>query len=86
MVDEVVAGECVDDVVLAAQVRGGDGDQLTVACRRRGRRRARQQRVGVGGVQRGRHEHRWVVAAVWWHAATIQSGADTPLTAAGPRA
>ena len=35
VVDEVVARERVDDVALAAQVRGGDGDQLTVARRRR---------------------------------------------------
>ena len=37
MVDEVVARERVDEVALAAQVRGGDGDELAVA---RGRRDA----------------------------------------------
>ncbi len=35
MVDEVVAGERVDELALAAQVRGGDGDELAVAGRRR---------------------------------------------------
>ena len=35
MVDEVVAGECVDEVALAAQVGGGDGHELAVAGRRR---------------------------------------------------
>ena len=35
MVDEVVPGEGVDELALAPQVRGGDGDQLTVAGRRR---------------------------------------------------
>ena len=39
VVDEVVAGEGVDEVALAAQVRGGDGDELAVAGRRRDRRR-----------------------------------------------
>ncbi len=31
MVDEVVAGEGVDELALAPQVRGGDGDELAVA-------------------------------------------------------
>ena len=35
MVDEVVAGEGVDELALAAQVRGGDGHELAVAGRRR---------------------------------------------------
>ena len=39
VVDEVVAGEGVDEVALAAQVRGGDGHELAVAGRRRDRRR-----------------------------------------------
>ena len=34
VVDEVVAGERVDEVALAAQVRGGDGHELAVAGRR----------------------------------------------------
>ncbi len=35
MVDEVVASEGVDEVAIAAQVRGGDRDELAVAGRRR---------------------------------------------------
>ncbi len=33
MVDEVVAGECVNQLTVAGQVRGGDGDELAPSGR-----------------------------------------------------
>ena len=56
VVDEVVAGERVDDVALAAPVRGGDRHELAVARRRRERVRAGEQPPGVGREQRGGDE------------------------------
>ena len=62
MVDEVVAGEGVDEVALAAQVRGGDGHELAVAGRRRHARRPGPGAVAVGGEERRRDEDHRVVA------------------------
>jgi len=56
VVDEVVAGERVDDVALAAPVRGGDRYELAVARRGRERVRAGEQPRGVGREQRGGDE------------------------------
>ena len=62
MVDEVVAGEGVDQVALAAQVRGGDGDELAVAGRRRHAAGAGHEAVAVGGEERRRDQDQRVVA------------------------
>src|SRR4051794_26785894 len=62
MVDEVVPGERVDEFALAAPVRAGDGDELTVARRRRNALRPGQEPVAVGGEQRRRNEDQRVVA------------------------
>ena len=50
VVDEVVAGEGVDEVALAAQVRGGDDHELTVPGRGRHGGGAGEQGVAVGGA------------------------------------
>jgi hypothetical protein len=55
VVDEVVASERVDDVALAAQVRGGDGHELTVAGRRRHPTRASHETLPVRREER-RHD------------------------------
>ena len=62
MVDEVVAGERVDELALAAPVRGGDGDELAVAGGRRDAPGAGQEPVAVGREQRRRDEDQRVVA------------------------
>ena len=62
MVDEVVAGEGVDEVALAAQVRGGDGHELAVAGRRRHAAGPGHEAVAVGGEERGRDQDHRVVA------------------------
>ena len=54
MVDEVVASERVDEVALAAQVRGGDGHELTVPGRRRHGGGSGERPVAVGCEQRRR--------------------------------
>ena len=57
VIGEVVADEGVEQVMVAVEVRGGDGDELPVTRRGRVRRRARQQpSVTVAGDQRGGHE------------------------------
>ena len=48
MVDEVVAREGVDELALAAQVRGRDGHELAVARGRRDALGPRQEAVAVG--------------------------------------
>ena len=58
MVDEVVAGEGVDELALAAPVRDGDGDELAVARRGRQAPGTGQQAVRVGGDERRRDEER----------------------------
>ena len=50
VVDEVVACEGVDEVALAAQVRGGDGHELAVAGRR-GAPAARAMRPAASGAK-----------------------------------
>ena len=62
MVDEVVASEGVDEVALAAQVRGGDGHELTVAGRRRHSPGPGHETVPVGCEERRRDQDRRVVA------------------------
>ena len=62
MVDEVVAGEGVDELALAAQVRGGDGHELAVAGRRRQRAGPGHEAGAVGGEQRRRDEDHRVLA------------------------
>lgn len=62
VVDEVVASERVDEVALAAQVRGGDGHELTVAARRRHSRGPGHETLPVRCKERGRDEGRRVVA------------------------
>lgn len=49
VVDEVLARQRVDPLAFAAQVRGGDRDELAVARGRRGRLRLREQHDAVGG-------------------------------------
>ena len=62
MVDEVVAGEGVDEVALAAQVRGGDGHELAVAGRRRHSPGPGHEVVSVGGEERRRDQDHRIVA------------------------
>src|SRR5690348_7804271 len=62
MVDEVVAGERVDELAVAAPVRGRDRHELAVACRGGERVRARQQPLAVGGEERRGDEGRRLVA------------------------
>ena len=62
MVDEVVAGERVDELALAAPVRGGDGHELAVAGRRRDALGPGQEPVAVGCEQRRRDEDQRIVA------------------------
>ena len=63
MVDEVVASEGVDEVALAAQVRGGDDHELTVPGGGRHGGGSGEQRVAAGGrEQRRRDQDRGVVA------------------------
>src|SRR4051812_18213812 len=63
VVDEVVASEGVDEVALAAQVRGGDDHELTVPGGARDGGGSGEQGVKVGGrKQRRRDQDRRVVA------------------------
>ena len=62
MVDEVVASERVDEVALAAQVRGGDGHELTVAGRRRHRPGPGHETLPVGREERRRDQDHRIVA------------------------
>ena len=64
MVYEVVSREGVDELAIAAVVRGGDGHDLAVA---RGRREAfgpDEEAASLGREQRRRDEDQWVVACV----------------------
>ena len=64
MVDEVVSGEGVDELAIAAVVRGGDGDELAVA---RGRGKAfgpYEEAVSVRREQRRRNEDQRIVACM----------------------
>ena len=71
--------EGVEQVVVAFEVRGCDGDELPVARRGRVRRRARQQQsVAVAGDQRGGHEQGRCIAG----ARAGQDGGDGGLVAA----
>ena len=60
MVDQVVAGEGVDELAVAAQVRGGDGHELPLAGGLRELRRPRHERVAVGARSARDEEHRSV--------------------------
>ena len=62
MVDEVVARERVDDLALAAQVRGGDGDELAVARRRRDPAARCQEPLAIRREQRCGDEDQRIVA------------------------
>ena len=62
MVDEVVAGERVDEFAVSALVRDRDGHELAVPGRRGEGVRAREEPVGVGREQRRGDEDRRVVA------------------------
>ena len=62
MVDEVIAGEGVDELALAAPVRGGDGHELPVAGGRRDALRPGEQAVSVGCEQRRGDEDARIVA------------------------
>lgn len=62
MVDEVIPSERVDEVTLAAEVRGGDGDELAVPGRGGQVKRPGQQAVAVGGEQHRRDEDHRVIA------------------------
>ena len=62
MVDEVVAGEGVDELALAAPVRAGDRHELAVAGRRRAGLGPGQEPVAVGREQRRRDEDQRIVA------------------------
>ena len=62
MVDEVVPGERVDEVALAAQVRGGDGHELTVAGFDGHSPGAGDEGVSVGGEEGGRDQDHGIVA------------------------
>ena len=64
VVDEVVSGECVDELAVAAPVRGGDGHELAVA---RGRREAcglDEEAVSVRRKQCRRDEDPRIVACL----------------------
>ena len=65
VVDEVVAGEGVDEVALAAQVRGGDGHELAVAGRGRQALGPGEKIVALGGREqrRGDQDRRLVAGA-----------------------
>ena len=62
MVDEVVAGEGVDEVPGAGPVRVGDGHELAVPGAGREPLGPGQEGDAVVGDERGRHQHRRVVA------------------------
>src|SRR4051812_47667716 len=63
VVDQVVASQRVNELALAAQVRGGDDHELTVAGGGRHGGSSDQQGVAVGGrEQRRRDQDRGVVA------------------------
>jgi hypothetical protein len=62
MVDEVIAGERVNQVPIAPQVRGGDRHELTVPGRRRHAAGSSHQVVSVGSEEGGRDEDQRVVA------------------------
>ena len=62
VVDEVVASERVDEVALAAQVRDGDGHELTVAGRRGHSPGPRHETISVGSEERRRDQDHRIVA------------------------
>ena len=62
MVDEVVAGEGVDEVDVSRGMGDRDGDHLAVACRRRVRGGKLEQIGRIGREQRGRDQGGHVVA------------------------
>jgi hypothetical protein len=62
MVDEVVAGERVDEVAIAAQVRSGDGYELAVAGFDRHSPGSGHEGVAVGGEEGGRDQDHGIVA------------------------
>lgn len=64
MVDEVVSRQGVDGLVVAAVVRGGDGDELAVARGRRERFCPAEEEVSVRGKQCRRNEDQGIVACL----------------------
>ena len=62
MVGEMISGEGVDEVVLVAEVRSGNGDQLTVAGRRRYSPGSGDEVVSVGCEERGGNQDHRIVA------------------------
>jgi hypothetical protein len=62
VVDEVVPSECVDEVALAAQMRGGDGHELAVAGRRRHSPSPGHETLPVGREERRRNQDHRIVA------------------------
>ena len=64
MVDEVVSREGVDELAIAAVVRGGDGHELAVARGRREPFGPDEEAVSVRREQRRRDEDQRIVACV----------------------
>ncbi len=64
MVDEVVAGECVHQVTVAGQVRGGDRDELALSgCL--SQLGSSGEQLGYARIdQRRRHDHNRVLAGL----------------------
>ncbi|HEX2373193.1 MAG TPA: hypothetical protein VHO93_04365 [Actinomycetota bacterium] len=58
VVGKVVADQGVQELLVVAEVGGGDGHQLTVTGGGGGRGRPGQELVAVGADQRGRDERR----------------------------
>ena len=80
MVDEVIARQRIDELAVAAPVRGGDGHELTVAGCRRDAVRPGQESVSVGCDQCRRDEAEHLLMVGGRHGATIQSRPDAALT------
>jgi len=64
MVDEVVSRQGVDDLAIAAVVRGRDGDELAVARGRREPSGPAEEAVSVRREQCGRNEDQRIVACL----------------------
>jgi hypothetical protein len=69
VVDEVLAGEHVHEVLIAVEIGGGQGDELAVACGTGGGNRLREQ-LAQEGLCVGR-----------CHEESVGAGADGALTA-----
>ncbi len=78
MVGEVISNEDVEQLVVAVEVGGGDGDQLAITRCRGARRGSGEQVAGVIGEQRRRYQP--VDEGVIGHDITVGPPADDELT------